>query len=267
VVVFAFSRTNDLFLDSDKEHAESASLVVTPKTPVYIRNGNESVRRPLGNNFILINGRAFMNYQSPSDPDKIPGLNIRPVDDGTAIPWITRIVLKLHSATAWEKGQLTLTIGVPSIFLPDLNVRGVMVEGRKMPFRTYRSTANSPFEIKITLNPNDLGWGKNEPDASATVFIAGTVRVNPYEAGRERHFPNLSEMTIPSDAVVLSRLIPGRDYLQRSKKLQIETLARFIAGDEQNVMGIVRRVNGYVASSLRYYRNSMPRTPSQIASE
>jgi hypothetical protein len=131
VVVFAFSQTNDLFLDSDKEHAESASPVITPKRPVYIRNGNEPVRRPLGNNFILINGRVFMNYQSPMDPEKIP----------------------------------------------------------------------------------------------------------------------------------------GRDYLQKSEKLQIEALARFIAGDKQNVMGIVRRVNGYVASSLRYYRNSMPRMPSQIASE
>jgi hypothetical protein len=260
-------KTNDVFLDSDKEHAESAPLVITPKTPVYIRNGNELVRRPLGNNFILINGRVFMNYQSPMDPEKIPGLNIRPVDDSTAIPWITRIVLKLDSATAWEKGQLTLKIGIPSIFLPDLNVTGVLVEGRKTPFRIHRSTANSPFEIKIALNPDDLGWAKNEPAASATVFIAGTVRVNEYEADRERHFPNLSEMTIPSDALVLSRLIPGRDYLQKSEKLQVEALARFVAGDEQNVMGIVRLVNSYVASSLRYYRNSMPRTPGQIISE
>lgn len=79
-------RTNDVLLDSDKEHAESAPLVVTPKTPVYIRNGSELIRRPLGNNFILINGRVFMNFRSPMNPEKMPGLNIRPVDEATTIP-------------------------------------------------------------------------------------------------------------------------------------------------------------------------------------
>ena len=87
-------KTNDVLLDSDREHAESAPLVITPGTPVYIRSGSELMRRPLGNNFVLINGRVFMNYQSPLNPENIPGLNIRPVDDGTTIPWITKIVLK-----------------------------------------------------------------------------------------------------------------------------------------------------------------------------
>ncbi len=258
---------NDFGLDSDREHADSAALVVTPETPVYVRAGSGGPRRPLGDNFILLNGRVFMNYDSPQDPDKLPRLCIRPIDDGTRIPWLARIVLTPRSSISWDSGSVEVSIDAPSIFLPELSVTGVILEGRKIPFRMRRLMGNGSFEVSVSLHPADLGWTQGGVNNPATLFIAGEVHLMQYDAINARSFPNLAEMKVPESLSGLSKLVRGRDYANDVEKEQIEALARGIIGPERNVMTIVRRIDLHVATTLRYFRNSMLRSPMQVVAE
>lgn len=253
-------------LDDDREHADSTARVVTADTPVYIREGNGPLRPPLGNNLVMINGRIFVNYESALDPDKLPQLVIRPIDGNTRIPWLVRVVLTPRmSQSSWEQGSVRVTLRFPCIFRPELTVTGVIVNGQKVSYTVRTAQTADEHEITIPVHQRDMLAA--DPATGCQVFLAGEMRLHPYETESARSFPNLGEVRLPDSLIGLARLIRGRDYSGEDEGRQIEALARQIVGTERNLLSVVRKVNLYVATTLRYYRNTMLRSPMQVVAE
>ncbi|MBP7868352.1 MAG: transglutaminase domain-containing protein [Acidobacteria bacterium] len=253
-------------LDDDREHADSTARVVTADTPVYIREGNGPARPPLGSNLVMINGRIFVNYESALDPDKLPQLVIRPIDGNTRIPWLVRVMLTPRmSETSWEQGSVRVTLRFPCIFRPELSVTGVIVNGQKASYSVRAAQTADEYEVTIPVHHQDMLAA--DPASGCQVFLAGEMKLHPYETESARSFPNLGDVRLPDSLIGLARLIRGRDYAGEDEGRQIEALARQIVGTERNLLTVVRKVNLYVATTLRYYRNTMLRSPMQVVAE
>lgn len=254
------------FLNSDQEHAESIGPVLTPHTPVYIHSytGQDLVRDD--RNYTLENGRLFVNFELPFDRDRAPVIRMRPIDGGDHIPFLARALLSPRNGEV-EEGSLEFTLRFPLIFQPDLEVRSVTANGKKMVFRVSTGSSADIFTIIIPVSKKDLETATRNGQQLLAVYIEGEIRLSSYEVLSPQHFPDLAEVRSEHSASGVAKLISGRDYIGEAERQRILLLSEEIIGTTKNSYEAIIKVNRYVSSRIRYFRNSMKRTAVQVMDE
>jgi len=251
---------------SDQEHADSLGPVLEPDTPVFVHYARFSPNRANEQNLILRDGRIFVNFSYPHEPDEAPDLKIRPVDGGTRVPFIIRC--QLYPRTEGQSdGSVEITFRFPVIFSPGVEVQSVLLNYRRANFRVIPGSTGDSFVLTIPVHRKELEQALRSPATPCSIYVNGSVSLNNYDTISTSRFaaamPPLQDSTVAG----IARLIASRDYRGEEERAELERLATGIAAGSDNLYEVIRRVNRYVGANIRYFRNSMTRTPLQVIQE
>lgn len=251
---------------SDNEHAESLGPLMTAERPVFLHTVRSVKPLPNDRNFILENGRIFLNYEEPQQPDKAPRIGIRSTDGGQRIPFILRMML-LPRALDFEEGVLEVGFSLPAIFQPRLEIESVRLDGRKMNFRVQTGPAMDTFDLVIPLRQEDLEAAAKSRNGPAQMFLGGYIHLSEYKVLDEGDFAPRGRSENQEALRGIAQLIINRDYTSEEEKTRIMEIANGIREKSSTSLEEIRRVNRYVLSKIRYFRNSMKRTSMQVIDE
>jgi transglutaminase-like putative cysteine protease len=249
-------------LTSDEEHASSIGPVLTPETPVYVLYYQSAKPRAEDINFILEQGRMFVNYDEPHDQTKMPMLKIRPIDGKTRIPFLIRASLNPAEPVS-SQSSLYLFVRLPIIFSPRLDIRRVHVGNKRLDFKVTAGIDDGMFSVIVPLSslPPPLP-GVRYP---VEVIMEGSILLNDYTVLPVDKFVNFN--SINSRLVSLAKLAPGRDFIGPEEEAQLRRLAdeiRKVTTDQYQQLVLVHR---FTSTRINYFNNNMNRTAVQILTE
>jgi hypothetical protein len=249
-------------LTSDAEHASSIAPVLTPGKPVYIRYYQNQKSATLEDyNYVLEDGRVFVNYEDPYDTARMPVVKMRPVDGKTRIPFLVRTILKPTEPIA-EASSLYAFVRLPIIFAPRLEVRRVLVAGKRTDFRLTSGPDDACYTLTVPLN--ELEGGRTLRQAE--VVLEGTITLNDYQVLNPTQFKDFDE-TIEQRLRGVATSIASRDYFGETEREIIAKLAdeiRQVTTTQYQQLVLAHRVT---ASKINYFQNNMQRTAVQVLTE
>ena len=276
---------------SDLSHAQSVEPLIHNKVPVLIHY--ELMHDSgAGNNYILQNGRIFKNYKKPFDPAHAPILNIRPIDGGVEIPFLFKIELIERDLKKYS-GQIVIGIRLPAIFNPIVEVSSVYCGSKRKNFKIIMGFLPNQYYIVIPLKTSDFSLRKrNGSKRKKPLLVSGKFVLGQYIQYKDSQFSDgvkkeklvkngkglrqvyWDKLILESGAnsmgnilTGISRLIPERDYRSLKEKENIIETANYIAENAKTPLQATRLINKVVSRILRYYENTMGRTPAQILQE
>jgi hypothetical protein len=249
-------------LTSDAEHASSIAPVLTPGKPVYIRYyQNQKSALPEQYNYVLDDGRVFVNYEDPYEMVRMPVVKMRPVDGKTRIPFLVRTLLK-PTETIAESSSMYAFVRLPIIFAPRLEVRRVMIGGKRADFRVTTGPDDACYTISVPLS-EEHGW---KVGRQTEVVMDGMITLNDYEVMHPSQFRDFDE-TMEQRLRSVSRSVASRDYIGEEERATIEKLAeeiRQVTTTQYQQLVLAHRV---AASKISYFQNNMQRTAVQVLTE
>ncbi len=254
-------------LSSDTEHADSVAPVLTPDTPVYIHYDERVKDAHNSRNYILEEGRVFMNYECPFDPEKAPVLKIRPIDGGSKVPFLIRLQLTPREGRAINS-SLDIDFRLPAIFSPQVDVRSVTSGNEALEFLVQPRPNCDDFNLRVNL-PKTRGDSSTEGQAeSLRLLIEGTIALKEYSTLPSQRFEKApTEVDYPPPLRVTGRLLPDRDYRGAEERARIGEIVQSIQNAADSRYQQLVLAHRYASEQIRYYQNSMQRTPVQILTE
>jgi len=250
-------------LTSDDEHASSIGPVLTPDKPVYVLYHQSAKPQAEDINYVLEQGRMFVNYEEPHDQTKMPIVKIRPIDGKTRIPFLIRASLNPTEA-ANSQSSLFLFVRLPVIFSPRLDIRRVYIGVKRVDFKVTAGADDGVFSVMVPLSslPPSLP-GSRYP---VEVMMEGCILLNDYTVLSPDQFRNFKS-PLDSRLGSLARLAPGRDFLAAEEETQIRRLAEEIkqlTTDQYQQLLLVHRIT---SGKITYFNNNMNRTAVQVLTE
>lgn len=254
------------FLDSDQEHAESMGPVLIDQIPVYLHYYENVGALLRDKNFLLVNGRIFMNYDLPFERDKAPALKLRPVDGGQRISFLARVFIYPKSDPV-DNGSIEMSLRFPAIFNPLVTIRNVSSNGKKMTHRLASGPTPDQFTLTIPVSRKDLEELEENGEGNLIFYIEGEVELQPYEVLSPGRFDDSSAALSDPSLSGIAKILPGRDFGAEEERARIQGLADQLSAGVKNRYELVVRTHRYVSGNLRYFRNSMKRTTMQVMDE
>ncbi|MFB3904916.1 MAG: transglutaminase family protein [Acidobacteriota bacterium] len=250
-------------LTSDEEHASSIGPVLTPQKPVYILYHQSDKPRADEINYVLEQGRMFVNYEDPHDQTKMPMVRIRPIDGKTRIPFLIRTSLSPAEAPN-SQTSLYLFVRLPIIFSPRLDVRRVIIGTKRVDFKVTAGLDDGVFSVMVPLT--SLPGPKPDVRYPVEVIMEGSITLNDYTVVPPDQFTNYT-LPLNSRLVSSARLAAGRDFMTPEEEVQLRRLAAEISQvttDQYQQLLLVHRVT---SGKITYFNNNMNRTAVQILTE
>lgn len=253
-------------LNSDQEHASSIAPVLTPEKPVYIHYSRRLGTNQHDFNYVLEDGKVFVNYETPYDPSKMPQVKIRPIDGGEDIPFLIRTFLYPRELSG-ENGTLDILIRMPIIFEPEIEIQSVSLGVKGTDFRISSSATADTITVSIPIQRRDLESAMKTPGEALQVLVEGVVKLKDYDVLPSYRFRNIDDVELDSHLIGIARLISGRDYWGEQELRKIEEIATNIRRQESDSYKQVLLANRFASDRIRYFRNSMRRTAIQVLTE
>lgn len=251
-------------LTSDQEHASSIAPVLTPHSPIFIRTSQKRSPNLEDVNYVLEDGRVFMNYSQPYDSDKTPLIKIRPVDGKTRIPFVVRTYLTFPGSSN-DTGTLDILIRLPVLFDPKVEIRGVMSGSRRLDYEMKMAPDLDSHTISIPLTLEEISASRRS-GKPMEITVEGAVHLADYQViGSDRFQRGPSDH--PSRLRSIARLLPGRDYLGPEEKVQLEKLAAEISALAKDKYEQVVLSQRFVSNRISYFQNNMLRSAVQVLQE
>ncbi len=250
-------------LNSDAEHASSIGPVLTADEPVYTLYYQSTKPRTEDIDFVLEQGRMFVNYDEPYDQTKMPMVKIRPIDGKTRIPFLIRASLNPTEA-ATSQSSLFLFVRLPIIFSPRLDVRRVHIGSKRVDFKVTAGIDDGIFSVMVPLT--SLPASRPGVRYPVEVIMEGSILLNDYTVLPPDQFVNF-ESPLDSRLVSSAKLAAGRDFIGPEEEAQLRRLAGEISKvttDQYQQLLLVHRVT---SAKITYFNNNMNRTAVQVLTE
>jgi len=256
-------RTNRSLLNSDQEHASSIGPVLTPDKPVYVLYYQATKPAAENINYVLEQGRMFVNYEDPYDQTKMPSVKIRPVDGKTRIPFLIRASLK-PAEPPNVQSCLFLFVRLPIIFTPRLDVRRVHIGLKRVDFKVTAGIDDGVFSVMVPLSSiPEVPSGTPYP---VEVLIEGSISLNDYAVLPSDQFVDF-DAPIDPRLVGSARLAPGRDFTGNQEEEQLRGLCEEIRKITKNQFQQLMIVHRLASAKISYFNNNMNRTAVQVLTE
>jgi len=250
-------------LSSDDEHASSIGPVLTPDKPVYILYHQSTKPRPEDINYVLEQGRMFVNYEEPHDQTKMPMVKIRPIDGRTRIPFLIRTSINPTEGTS-SQSSLFLFVRLPIIFSPRLDVRRVHIGPKRVDFKLTAGVDDGIFSVMVPLS--SLPPSQPGVRYPVEVIMEGSIQLNDYAVLPQDNFVNYDSPLEPR-LVSSAKLAPGRDFIGPEEEVQLRRLAAEISKVTKDQYEQVLLVHRVTSGKINYFNNNMNRTAVQVLTE
>ncbi len=250
-------------LTSDEEHASSIGPVLTPDKPVYILYYQSTKPQAEDINFVLEQGRMFVNYEDPHDQTKMPQVKIRPIDGKTRIPFLIRTSINPTEAPS-SQSSLFLFVRLPIIFAPRLDIRRVHIGLKRVDFKVTAGVDDGIFSVMVPLS--SLPTSQSGVRHPVEVIMEGSIQLNDYTVLPPDQFVNFDT---PLDTRLISsaKLAPGRDFIGPEEEAQLRRLAAEVSKVTTDQYQQVLLVHRVTSAKIAYFNNNMNRTAVQVLTE
>jgi len=240
-------------LTSNAEHVRTIDPVLTEGTAIWI---HEALPFPP---LTVMMGRVFSYNDAFYDPLDAPVLKLRAIDDNQAIQFLARVAISPDEDIP-PNAAIILSLPASPIFQPRLGYVTAWVGDERAPAAITNSPEDASISIRVPVTPAHVEKLKNG-ETPINVIIDGELHLGTYDPVPRRRFAAVEDSQLDPAIAGLARLELNRDIADIAEYEELQRAADDLEAQSTTDYKLVRAINSWVSSQLKYQEGPASRTP------